>query len=161
MEKANADHEKGAPVWTEEPRKVPFFRSLQTKFALTYILAIFAVLLLLNTYPVLVSEDLVFNSKQASLQNQAAVMGSALAVSENLTLDGVKEAMSVLDDGVLARIVVTDAGGKILYDTVNNGAEVGTQADADEITKALDNKDVFHIAFEDGAFRSAAAVPVV
>ncbi|MEG0321655.1 MAG: two-component sensor histidine kinase, partial [Oscillospiraceae bacterium] len=63
MKKGNADREKEAPVWTEEPKKVPFFRSLQTKFALTYILAIFAVLLLLNTYPVLVSEDLVFNSK--------------------------------------------------------------------------------------------------
>lgn len=157
----NTEEKEARRSGGEEPKKIPFFRSLQTKFALTYILAIAAVLLLLNTYPVLISEDLVFNSKQASLQNQAAVMGSALAVSENLTLDGVKEAMSVLDDGVLARIVVTDATGKILYDTVNNGAQVDAQADADEITKALDNKDVFHIAYQDGAFRSAAAVPVV
>ena len=32
-------------------RRVPFWRSLQTKFALTYIVIVAAVLILLNTYP--------------------------------------------------------------------------------------------------------------
>ncbi|MEG1073367.1 MAG: two-component sensor histidine kinase, partial [Oscillospiraceae bacterium] len=163
MDEAKADRKQNAAQWDrgEEPKKIHFFRSLQTKFALTYILAIAAVLLLLNTYPVLISEDLVFNSKQISLQNQAAVIGGALAVSENLTVDGVKEAMTVLDDGVLARIVVTDPDGKMLYDTQEGGMNIGTAADADEIQKALDHKDVFRIAYEDGAFRSAAAAPIV
>ncbi|MEG1430471.1 MAG: HAMP domain-containing sensor histidine kinase [Oscillospiraceae bacterium] len=163
MDEAKADRKQNAAQWDrgEEPKKIHFFRSLQTKFALTYILAIAAVLLLLNTYPVLISEDLVFNSKQISLQNQAAVIGGALAVSENLTVDGVKEAMTVLDDGVLARILVTDPDGKILYDTQESGTSIGTAADADEIQKALDHKDVFRIAYEDGAFRSAAAAPIV
>ena len=38
--------------------------SLQFKFGLSYILIILAVLLLLNTYPLLVSQDLVFRTKQ-------------------------------------------------------------------------------------------------
>ena len=33
--------------------KVPVLRSLQTKYALTYILVVAAILLILNTYPVL------------------------------------------------------------------------------------------------------------
>ena len=37
-------------------RRVPFWRSLQTKFALTYIVIVAAVLILLNTYPLVVSE---------------------------------------------------------------------------------------------------------
>ena len=65
--------------------KVPFFSSLQTKYALSY-LAIFAVvLLLLNTYPVLASQDLLFASKRDSLKSQTAVMSSALMELETLT----------------------------------------------------------------------------
>ena len=50
-------------------RRVPFWRSLQTKFALTYIVVIAAVLVLLNTYPVLVSQDLVFHSITTGASN--------------------------------------------------------------------------------------------
>ena len=52
-------------------RRVPFWRSLQTKFALTYIVIVAAVLILLNTYPLVVSEKLAYQSKQASMLNQA------------------------------------------------------------------------------------------
>ena len=41
------------------PRKVHLWSSLQTKFALTYIAVIAAVLVLLNTYPLLASRELV------------------------------------------------------------------------------------------------------
>ena len=60
-------------------RRVPFWRSLQTKFALTYIVIVAAVLILLNTYPLVVSEKLAYQSKQASMLNQASVLASALA----------------------------------------------------------------------------------
>ena len=48
--------------------------SLQLKFGLSYILVIAAVLLLLNTYPLLVSEDLVFRSKASTVQSSGSVM---------------------------------------------------------------------------------------
>ena len=60
--------------------KVPFWRSLQTKYALTYLVVIAAVLALLNTYPVLVSQKMVFQSKQTSLQSQAAVVARILGI---------------------------------------------------------------------------------
>ena len=40
---------------------------MQFKFGLSYILVIAAVLVLLNTYPLVVSEDLVFRSKEYTL----------------------------------------------------------------------------------------------
>ena len=49
--------------------------SLQFKFGLSYILVILAVLLLLNTYPLLVSQNLVFRTKQT------AMVGRACAIS--------------------------------------------------------------------------------
>lgn len=63
----------------EATQNVPFWRSLRTKYVLTYLVIIAAVLVLLNTYPLLVSQDMVFKSKQTSLQSQASVMASALA----------------------------------------------------------------------------------
>ena len=41
--------------------------SLQRKFSFSYIAIILAVLILLNTYPLITSENLTFRSKQSSL----------------------------------------------------------------------------------------------
>ena len=68
-------------------RRVPFWRSLQTKFALTYIVIVAAVLILLNTYPLVVSEKLAYQSKQASMLNQASVLASALATGPEALTD--------------------------------------------------------------------------
>ena len=52
-------------------RSVPFFDSLQVKYALSY-LAVFAVILiLLNTYPLIASQDLLFTSKRDGMKAQA------------------------------------------------------------------------------------------
>ena len=58
--------------------KVPFFASLQVKYAVSYLVIFAVVLVLMNTYPVLVSQDLLFASKRDSLKSQTAVMASAL-----------------------------------------------------------------------------------
>ena len=58
--------------------------SLQLKIGLSYIAVIAAVLLLLNTYPLLASQDLLFNSELDALKNQTRVMSSALMELENL-----------------------------------------------------------------------------
>ena len=47
-----------------------FFSSIQVKYALTYIVLIGAVLILLNTYPVLSTQESVFRSKTTSLQSR-------------------------------------------------------------------------------------------
>ena len=55
------------------------YSSLQVKFGLSYILIIAAVLLLLNTYPLRVSQDLVFRSKEATLESSVSVMVYSLS----------------------------------------------------------------------------------
>lgn len=137
------------------------FHSLQTKVAMTYIVVIAAVLTLLNTYPVIVSQDLVFQSKQTSLQNQASVMASALAVSETLTAESVGQAMLLLDDMSLTRVIVTDASGLILYDTEEGEDTLYHYALFGEIASALRGNDVFHSDYRDKAFHSWAAAPVM
>jgi signal transduction histidine kinase len=152
---------EGDPGRAGERSTIPMFRSLQTKVAMSYLVVIAAVLALLNTYPVLVSQDMVFRSKQTSLQNQASVIASALAVPENLTVDGGKQAMMLLDNMNLTRIIVTDASGLILYDTMGGEETLYRYAMFGEIASALQGNSVFRSKYRDGSFHSRAAVPVV
>ncbi|NCB63952.1 MAG: HAMP domain-containing sensor histidine kinase [Clostridia bacterium] len=135
---------------------------MQLKFALSYIAIIAAVLLLLNTYPVMVSQNLVFQAKQNSLQNQAGIIASALAISEeSLDNDTVRDVLSKLDDMGLTRIMVTDPAGRILYDSTDILNMEGRYALLGEVSAALSGSDVFRSEYRDGAFRSRAATPVL
>ncbi len=145
---------------TESP-KTPFLRSLRVKYALTYLVIITAVLILLNIYPVLASQQMVFRSKETSLQGQAGVIASALAGPDSLSEEGVGRVMEVLGDTALNRIMVTDPSGLILYDTSAASGAVGQYALLSEITSALRGYDEFRSYYTSGAFHSWAVVPVI
>ena len=142
-------------------KRVSFLHSVQTKYALTYVVVIAVVLVLLNTYPVLFSQDLIYKSKQTSLQNQAAVVASALSGLESLTPEGVEQVMNQLDDMGMTRTMVTDADGMILYDTLEGGGTLYQYALIREVSDALNGYTVCYSDYADGHFRSRAAWPVV
>ena len=151
----------------QQSKRVPFWRSLQVKFGLTYIAIIASVLVLLNTYPVLVSQDLVFQSKQQSFQRQAASIASTLSVS---SVNSAEETIKTLNVTGFNRIIVTDAYGRVVYDSNTEVSRAeGRYALIREITEALApgggghyaGNDVFTSEYRDGAFRSRAAVPIV
>lgn len=145
----------------ERQERVPFWRSLQLKYAMTYILIIGGVLVLLNTYPVLASQDMVFQSKRASMQSQASFIASALAGPEVLTQDSVTRALTLLDSPAVNRLVVTDPAGMVLYDTSEVDGAVGRYALFDEVVTALGGDDVVCYGYEAGAFRTKAAAPIL
>ena len=135
--------------------------SLQVKFGLSYIAVIAAVLLLLNTYPLLVSEDLVFRSKATTLQSSVSVMVYSLSGLDRLTEENVSQAMAVVEETGLSRILVTDSAGKVLYDTRETNDALGEYSFYTEIVQALLGNDVFSSSYRGGAFRSRAASPVL
>ncbi len=120
-----------------------------------------AVLALLNTYPLVVSQNMVFRSKQTTMQSSVSVMVSALSGLDVLTEKNVVQAMSVAEEAAVSRVLVTDAAGKVLYDDRETGSAVGDYALYTEIVQALEGNDAFHSVYRDGAFRSRAASPVV
>ncbi len=141
--------------------RVPLFHRIQFKYAVTYLLLIALVLLLLNTYPLLMAQNMVFRSKESSLKSQALAIATALGVSESLTAEGVEQAMSLLEELSATRILVTDGAGLILYDTSEIDDRLYSYALLGEVVAALQGEDVFRSEYRDGAFRSRAAVPVV
>jgi len=142
--------------------QIPFRRSIQLKFALSYIGVIVAVLALLNTYPVIVSQDLVFRSKENSLQSQASVIANTLAMTETLSPQTVGEYVDSLPQDPGTRVMVTDSAGLVLADTAV-GAENGEGRYAlyGEVVKALGGQDVFRVVYHNETFFGRAASPVI
>ena len=119
------------------------------------------VLLLLNTYPLLVSEDLVFRSKETTMTGSVSVMVYSLSGLNRLTQENVEAAMAVVEETGLSRILVTDSAGLVLYDTRETGGAVGKYTFYSEIVQALEGNDAFSSSYRDGAFRSRASSPVL
>ncbi len=150
--------------------KVPFFSSLQVKYAMSYLVIFAVVLVLLNTYPVIASQELLVNSKRDSLKSQAAVMGSALMELETLSADQVSRVMTMLDSTGLDRILVTDPTGLILYDSTKEPQDEQTEEPKEEqyeyallqeVVSALWGNDVFYSRYEDSKLISTAASPIM
>ncbi len=117
--------------------------------------------MLLNTYPLLVSQDLVFRSKATTLQSSVSVMVNSLSGLDELTEENVAQAMAVVEETGLSRILVTDSAGRILYDTRETGSAVGQYTFYTEVVQALLGNDAFTCQYKDGAFRSRASSPVL
>ena len=135
--------------------------SLQVKFGLSYIAVIAAVLLLLNTYPLLVSEDLVFHSKETNMTGSVSVVVYSLAGLNRLNQENVAASMAVVEETGLSRVLVTDSTGLVLYDTRETGSAVGKYTFYSEIVQALEGYDAFSCSYRDDAFRSRTASPVL
>ena len=167
----------------KDKQKIPFFSRLQVKYALSYLALLAVVLILLNTYPLIASQNLLISSKQDSLRSQTAVMSSALMELETLSAEQVARVMNMLDSMGLERILVTDPSGLILYDSLTQGQEANGSGDDpqrsaetggsgplestyqyalfQEVALALQGNDIFYCSYRDGNFLSTAAAPIV
>ena len=134
---------------------------MRLKLAAAFALFIYVLLLILNIYPILVSRDMVFATKESAMDSQRAVISSSLAALELLTGDGVEQVMDILDVTDVTRTIVTDPAGLILYDTAEDNAAAGRYALLPEISVALQGYTEFSCAYADGAFDSRASSPVV
>lgn len=141
--------------------EVPFFRSLQAKYVVTYLMLVVVIVVVLNTYPLLIAQNVVFSSKETSLKRQALTIGNALAVSETLTQESVTQAMELLEDMQGTRVLVTDESGLILYDSSGLDNHTGDYAIVAEVVAALRGSDVCRAEYRQGAFRTRVAVPAV
>ena len=131
------------------------------KFGLSYIFIIVAVLLLLNTYPLVVSQDMVFRSKEISVQNSVSVMVHSLSELDQLTEENVAAASAVAEETGLSRVLVTNSAGRVLYDTRETDNAVGDYVLYTEIVQALMGNDTFSCTYQNGAFRSRASSPIL
>lgn len=119
------------------------------------------VLVLMNTYPLLVSEDLVFRAKRTALQSGASAINVAVSGLEELTEENVALAMESVETDGVSRAIVTDRYGKVLYDTREVGNATGYYVFYTELVEALQGNVSTFSVYKEGAFHSSAAQPVL
>lgn len=134
--------------------------SVQFTFVLTFLVLIALLLGLVNTYPLMSSRDTVFAEKESSLLNQASVISSSLSALDSLSSEAVTQVMGLLSVSGPSRILVTDATGRVVYDT-KTPSDMGKYAVFSELMRALEGEQVFWSRFSEGAFESRAALPVM
>lgn len=134
--------------------------SLQGRLALGYSVIIAALLLLMNTYPLLMSQNLMFRTQQTTLQNQAILISNTLTTADELTPETVEQAVRPLDKTDDYRVLVADRNGYALYDNRAEAA-VGEATELAEISSALTLKNAFYSEYKSGVFYSQMAVPIM
>ena len=114
----------------------------------------------MNTYFLTSSRNMIYASKKEFVEHQAAVIATALEDAfDVLAQDDVQRVMAHLDVEGLTYVIITDAGGDILYDPA------GIYSEEDfpivHIMRALEGFSRFLASFSAGSFSSSAFTPVM
>ena len=125
-----------------------------------YVCIIGVLLVLMNTYPLLMNQNLIFRAKQTALTNQAALVTNTLVTADDLTPEAVTQAVDQLEDLEVQRLVVTDEAGLVLYDT-GEATAVGRYLLQGEVVSALEGNDAFSSHYAGGVIYSRFATPVM
>jgi hypothetical protein len=124
-----------------------------------YFSLIAVVLILMNTFFLTQSRDLIFKSKQTFLQTQAFTIAKQLSDAFALTIENVSQVMSALDVAGSTHIKIIGVDGNALYKSTDGDAWDGSFI-SENIAKAISGYDVFYAKFSNGAFSSSALTPV-
>lgn len=119
------------------------------------------VMVLMNTYPLIVSQDLVFRAKCSSLLSTAASLNTAVSGLDELTEENVGQALTGVNISGASRAIVSDSYGRVLYDTREVGSAVGRYVFYNELVEALLGSSTAYSIYKEGAFHSSAAQPVL
>lgn len=136
------------------------YKSTHFRYALTYVVLTFAVLIVLNIYSSRVSQKLFYSSKESFMIERCQLAAADIAELDVINQETVTEKVKQMGNLNVTRMLVTDAAGLIIYDSADNDA-VGKYAVLPEIVQALQLNDVFTWHYEDGAMYSRAACPII
>ncbi len=125
-------------------------------------LAIVVTLLaVMNFYPAQAVRRLIVSSKETELMERAQTLAAALETFASLTHDNIESTVNLLAMKDGQRLLVTDGFGNVLYDNSQVSSLSGRYALLPEIVTALEGGDVFRCRYDDKAFTSSAAAPVL
>lgn len=144
---------------TQEQIKTKY--SVQGTFLVIFFLFIAVSTVLLNTFPVISSRDVVISSKQRALMNQTNVMSASLSGLERLSVEGVKQVMDLIDTGEYHRVIVSDRNGAVLYDTEDPRQSGNSVLSIPQLRRALAGESVFTCVYDGETFRSESTAPVM
>ncbi len=135
------------------------YSSTQFRYAMTYVLVTVVALFFLNYYCSKTSQQLFYQSKEASMIEKCLLASDEIAKLEVLNPSTVSESVTQMGSLKNTRLIVTDQDGLTLYDSSQETKS--TYALLPEIVTAMKGYDVFSWQYHDGIMRSQAATPVI
>ena len=136
------------------------YGSNQIRYAAVYIVLTFVVLLFLNYYTSETSQQVFYRSKHTAMMDKILMVSSAVGEQEVLNSDTAAAAITPLGNLKVARLIVTDDAGRMVYDS-REGMEQNSLCLFPEVVQALRGNDVIAIDYHDGVMVSRAAAPIL
>lgn len=136
-------------------------RSSQLRYAAAYILITSGVLLFLNVSAPIMIRRLTYSAQRSAILDKAQLIVSTFSASRQLEADVVREATQSVKDLHTTRVVVTDAGGYCVYDSMDSENDQKRLILYPELTMALEGNDAVYIRYEEGLIITKAAMPIV
>ena len=133
----------------------------QFRYAMTYVVITFIVLLFLNIYCSITCQQLFYQSKKASMIEKCLLVSDEIATLDVLNNTSISGIVGQMESLTLTRLMVTDQYGKVLYDSADTS--LGRYAMYPEIITALSDggNDVCTWNYHNGTTDSRAATPIV
>jgi len=142
-------------------KKRRIVNSLRFKVVCSFVLLLVAALLILNIYPSAILKRQMINAAENDMMNRVTTLAAALESFSSLNADNIYTAVTVLDAMQYTRILVTNASGVVIYDSLRYSDMVGKLALFPEIVSALAENDVFTCEYTDESFEAHSAAPIV
>lgn len=135
------------------------YGSTQFRYAMTYVVITFVVLLILNIYCSITCQKAFYESKKSSMTEKCLLAADEISALDVLNPTTVSAVVNQMENLTNTRLVITDQSGLILYDSA--GASIGTVALFPEVIKALDGNDVCSFRYRSAALDTRAATPIM
>ena len=148
-----------AIISKSEKRKLRY-GSNQMRYASVYIMLTFCVLLFLNIYTTETSQQVFYRSKHTAMMDKILLVAAAVGEQEVLNEGTARAAIEPLGKLSVARLIVTDASGRMVYDSLSDAARAELCL-FPEVVQALQGNDVIAIDYHDGVMVSRAAAPIL
>jgi signal transduction histidine kinase len=116
--------------------------------------------MIMNTYPIISVETVVFQNKQRLMSSDASLMGGILSRLDTLSPADVQTVMAGVDAKESYRVVISSETARVVYDTSVRENAVGHFWVHPEIAQALVGSDVFWSAYDGQAFESRYSQPI-
>jgi len=130
------------------------------RYASIYIILTFCVLLFLNIYTTETSQQVFYRSKHTAMMDKILLVAAAVGEQEVLNEGTAKAAIEPLGKLSVARLIVTDASGRMVYDSLSDASRAELCL-FPEVVQALQGNDVIAIDYHDGVMVSRAAAPIL
>ena len=143
-----------------KPRVLDRLKSTHFRYALTYIVITFVVLLFLNVYSSKISQELFYKSKQASMIEKCQLAAAEISDEDVLNTTTINTVVDQMESLRVSRLVITDRSGVALYDSAQESQQNKYML-LPEIVLALESNDVFSWNYHDGMMHSRAATPII